>query len=125
MESKIKEQLIEAAKANTGVAGTYRLAAGIVYKSRLLTIGVNSYKTHPIMMNKGYKEEQIYLHAEADAIVKVARYWKSIDLKDCKLYVVRMKKTPKGKWIEALAKPCEGCMGLISSFGIGEIEWTT
>lgn len=118
MHLKIKEKLLEVAKANPGIRGKFKMAAGVVYKNKLLCIGINQYKTHPIMLNDGYREQQIYLHAEADAIVKASRL--DVDFNKCCLYVVRIDK--KGK--EMIAKPCNGCMNLITQFGIGEVKWT-
>ena len=112
------------AKENPGVSGKFRLSAGVVYKSQLIATGINSYKTHPIMLNDGYKEEQIYLHAEADAIKNALRLVTQDELTKCSLYVVRVKKTPDGNWQEGMAKPCVGCMKLIANFGITRVEWT-
>lgn len=117
----MKKKLIAAAISNPGVRGRYKIAAGIYFRNQLKVIGVNRYKTHPIMLGGEYRKEQIYLHAEADAIVKATRLCLPLD--QCSLLVVRVKRC-KGNWVEALAKPCKGCMNLISKFELKEVSWT-
>jgi len=120
LRPRIKKMLLRLANENPGVRGKFRMAAGIVHKGHLVATGVNSYKTHPIMTNGGYKEEQIHLHAEADAIRKALSLLSPSDLAKSDLYVVRVKKDGS----EALAKPCRGCQGLVSTFNIRSVEWT-
>ena len=103
----------------------FKVAAGIYYKTSLISWGVNQYKTHPIMLNKGYKEHQVFLHAEADAIRKFLQSKSKYSLEDCSIHVLRLKReTPKGKYVTAMAKPCKGCMNLITTFGIKEVYYT-
>lgn len=118
MLTTVRDTLASLAMQNDGIRGRYKIAAGLIYKKRLILTGVNSYKTHPIMMNREYREEQIHLHAEADVIQKALR--QGIDLSQTSLYVVRVTKTGK----EAMAKPCNGCMALIAEYGIKDVEYT-
>jgi deoxycytidylate deaminase len=123
MEPRLHQKLRMVAIDNPGVRGKFKMSAAILDKrGNILSIGRNSYKTHPIMCNGLYKEEQLYLHAEADAIVKATRIDK--DLSGCHMAVLRVKRGPDGKWVDALAKPCKGCMGLIDSVGIESVEWS-
>lgn len=125
MNPRIKDRLIKAAIENPGVRGKFKMAACVLNpKGYVIGSGINSYKTHPIMANGFYKEEQIYLHAEAAAIVEAMRTTPESDLKGCTLYVVRVKKGKNMEWAEGLAKPCAGCMGLMQSVGINTVEWT-
>lgn len=97
-----------------------RIAAAIVYKGRIISIGVCSYKSHPIQKKFGKNQQSIYLHAEIDAISKAH---KRVDLSQCSLYVVRVKYV-QGKLVDGLAKPCEGCARAISAFNIRNIYYT-
>lgn len=124
MDSKIKAMLLKLATENPGVAGKFKIAAAIVYRGHLIATGVNGYKTHPIMLQFGYREGQIFLHAEADAIRKALKLLTQDELGKSELYVVRVKKDTKGKFQEALAKPCKGCQHMIANFGIPKVEWT-
>lgn len=127
MNPRIKDRLIKAAIDNPGVRGKFKMAACVLNpKGYVVGSGVNSYKTHPIMANGFYKEEQIYLHAEAAAIVDAMRTVRMdpLLLYGHTLYVARVKKGENMEWTEALAKPCKGCMGLIQSVNIDTVEWT-
>ena len=123
MIPKIKQMLLRLAEANEGVNG-YRMAAGVVYKKTLLSTGVNHKKTHPIMLNDGYRDKQVYLHAEADAIKNALRLVPQSTLVKSDIYVVRLKKDPRGNTYEGLAKPCAGCTNLIIQYGLKGVYWT-
>lgn len=120
LKVSIKSKLLDIATNTEGIRGRFRMAAGVVYKGKLIATGVAQYKTHPIMMNSGYRKEQVFLHAEADALIRASRSLSESQLKDAEVYVVRLKKDGS----EGLAKPCEGCMGLLSGFGISKVEYT-
>lgn len=125
MNPRIKEKLIQKAIDNPGVKGKFKMAACVLNpKGYIVGTGINSYKTHPIMANGYYKEQQIYLHAEAAAIVEAMRVVPEADLRDCTLYVVRVKRGDNREWVEGMAKPCKGCMALMNEVGIKEVEWT-
>lgn len=120
--------LTRLATETEGVAnGRVRMSAGIIYKKHIISTGVNQYKTHPIMMGKGYREGQIFLHAEVDAIRNALKLINLEQLKSCELRIVRIKRPYKGSktWIHGLAKPCPGCQRVIAGFGISNVKWTT
>ena len=78
------------------------------------------------MMNPAYKDGQIFMHAEIDAIRNALRLITQEQLARCTLHIVRVKR-PHNKstlWRRALAKPCKGCERVIASFGIQDIKWT-
>jgi deoxycytidylate deaminase len=126
MKEKILEQLQEIAVNNPGIRNRYKLAAAVVYKNRIVSIGVNSYKTHPIMMKFGKNDEALHLHAEVDALTRASRVLTSKQLSKSDLYVVRVKRPDKSskKWITGLAKPCPGCVRAIEHYGIKNVFWT-
>ena len=45
-----------------------RIAAAIVQKNNIVSIGVNSRKSHPFQKKYGKNDDSIFLHAETDAI---------------------------------------------------------
>ena len=102
-------------------AGNAKVTAALLQGNRLLAIGYNQRKTHPLAKKFGKNSEAIYLHAEVDAIINAVRVWGIAALRGSTLKVARVLKngTP------ALAKPCEGCQRAIIAFEIGEVEWTT
>lgn len=102
------------------VKGKYRISSCLVYQRRVVCFGKNSYKTHPIMLNNGYREQQIHLHSEADCIQRGLRLLGESKLKYCQIYILRVNK--RGE--HALAKPCKGCMNLICQYEIPEVYWS-
>jgi deoxycytidylate deaminase len=103
-----------------------RLAAAIVRNNKIVSIGINRMKSDPLQARFGKNKEAIYLHAEIHAIKNALREVSVDDLKDCVLYICRVKKPESNKPYEwALAKPCEGCSRAIVEFGIKKVIYTT
>ena len=112
----MKDKFFIAAKAvamnslGVGPRNTFRLGAVLVEKNSILSVGNNSYKTHPLM---SYRTKWPFLHAEQHAIIR-----KGID--NCEgydLYVVRILKNLD----YAISYPCDVCRQLISDVGIRNI----
>ena len=122
---RVVEMLARLAIENPGTRTRYKMAAGIVYRRHLVATGVNSYKTHPLMASPGYHSEQIYMHAEVDAIRNALRVISQDQLAKSSIYVVRVKQQREGgDYVLGLAKPCEGCARMIASFGIENVWWS-
>jgi tRNA(Arg) A34 adenosine deaminase TadA len=110
MNERIVQMLTRLAIDNPGVQNRCKLAAG------------------PMMMPEyGYREGQMYLHAEPDAIKNALRLVSQDQLARCDLYVIRVKRPYTGAktWIQGIAKPCAGCMKTITLYGIKNVYWTT
>ena len=112
----MKDKFFIAAKAvamnspGVGQRNSLRLGAVIVEKNSILSVGNNSYKTHPLM---SYRTEWPFLHAEQLAIIRRG-------LDNCEghdLYVVRILKNLN----YAISFPCKVCQQLISDVGIRNI----
>ena len=104
-----------------------RMAACLVYKNDIISIGTNKFKTHPIAKRFQKHEEALYLHAELDCIKNALRVVDVDFLSKCTMYILRVKRpddNPK-KFIHGLAKPCSGCEMGIKVFGIKSIYFTT
>jgi len=108
---------------DTPRVGRARVAACITYKGRLVSIGVNSSKSHPLAKYYGHNEHAIYSHAELNAIKNALRVVSLDTLHYCVLYVSRARLINK-QWEHGLAKPCVGCQRAIAEFGIKHVEWT-
>ncbi len=114
--------------------GHARIAAAIVYKNELISVGVCSYKSHPLQKHYGRNTHSIYLHAEVDALIKARSRMadpkqgrlRGISLKKCTLYIARVKRASSSdaSFIPGLAKPCEGCMKAIHEAGLTNIIFT-
>lgn len=120
-ESRIKELLKVAAKVEKVGAG--KLAASIWIRGLCVSVGVNSLKSHPVQKRFSSNPHRIFLHAETDALIKATKILD--DLSDAYMYVVRVKKGQDGRLVPALAKPCDGCMGLIYHYSPKGVFWTT
>jgi deoxycytidylate deaminase len=126
INQNILEMLVKVAMASNEEMPT-RLAAAIVMRNKVISIGVNRMKSHPFQKKYGKNEDAIYWHAEIDAIKSALREISVDDLSKCDLYIARVKK-PKPKsndWIWGLSKPCEGCQRAILAFGLRRTIYTT
>lgn len=116
--------LKEVAMANDKVARA-RIAAAIVYRRRLISIGINSYKSSPFQLRFAKNQDAIFFHAEISAIKNALRNIEVDDLKSATLLVCRMKYFPEFKqYGYGLAYPCQGCMRAIQTFEIPHILYT-
>lgn len=72
----------------------------IIKSNRVLGVGINKRKTHPLAMKYGYRSCE--LHSELDALLKVPR--------DCRkgLILINFRFGPKGDM--KLSKPCPKCL---------------
>ncbi len=118
------EKLAEEASASPPVKAS-RVAACIVYRGRIVSVGVNSKRTDPFQKRFAKNEHAIYLHAEIAAIKVALRHLSLDELKKSTLYVCRVRfenEDPTPEW--ALSKPCEGCRRAIMEFQIERVVYT-
>jgi deoxycytidylate deaminase len=106
-----------AASMATGFNNKNKTGAVIVHRNRVIAIGRNSPKTHPLARTFSKHPEAIYLHAEIDAIVKVKD---SSILKDSSIYIARMKNDRSC----GISKPCNGCAAAISHFNFSLVAYS-
>jgi cytidine deaminase len=123
--SKIFSLLKQVAIANPRVSGA-KLAAAIVNKNKIISIGVNSMKSSPLQAKYATnKDLSIYLHAEISAIKNALRQIDVEDFKKVSLYVCRVKyDILTNSIVYGLAKPCSGCMRAIFEFDIKKVYYT-
>ena len=116
----MKERFTTAAHAiamagnGVGTRGNFRLGAILVYRNSIVSIGMNSYKTHPLM---AARTSWPFLHAEQNAIIRAG-------LDNCEgldLYIARVLKNNT----LAMSKPCKVCIKLIKDVGIRNIYYST
>ena len=127
-EFAILQTLHDLAAANAEACGKARVVAGVVRCGRVYAIGHNQRKSHPLQAasQAQLNPERIYLHAEIDALL--LWHWLR-DPRGVKLFVARAAMV-EGRWVGALAKPCEGCMKFVQAIAprlgvrVREIVWT-
>ena len=99
-----------------------RIGSVVVKKNKILGIGMNLKKTHPIqqhlnLITTGRKKHD-FLHAEVNAINHVLD---KSNLKGASIYIYRELKDGS----LALCRPCPGCMHEIKKYGIKKVFYTT
>ena len=104
-----------------------KLAACLVIRNEVISVGFNSEKSHPMQKRFGKNSESIFKHAEVDAILGALRHIDSDLLKRSTLYVFRVKKKNKGDMtlVDGMAEPCSGCKKAIEHFGIKKVVYST
>jgi deoxycytidylate deaminase len=104
-----------------------KLAACLVIRNEIISVGFNSDKSHPLQKRFAKNNDAIFKHAEVDCIIKALKVVDEDDLKDATLYVYRVKKQNKGdaNWVTGLAEPCPGCKKAIEHFGIKRTVYST
>ena len=115
----MKDKFFIAAKAvsmnGNGVGAgrkAFRLGSVLVNKNSIVSVGNNSYKTHPLLKDR---TEWPFLHAEQHAIIRRG-------LDNCEgldLYVVRILKN----FNYAISYPCDVCKQLIKEVGIRNVYY--
>ena len=131
MKSEAILKILDKIAESTEPVSSARIAAAIVYRNDIIAIGTNKKKTHPFQRRFAKHHSAIYLHAEIDAIKNAMRHLSLDELSKSSLYISRMKyinsecnPIPE-RLIHGLARPCEGCMRAIATFGIRRVCFTT
>jgi len=102
-----------------------RIAAAIVYKNEILSIGTCSYKTHTFQTKFNKNPHAIHLHAETDAIRQALNDVHPSELKRATLYIQRSKIDRNEGWVNGNAKPCSGCLKAIIEYGLKRVVYST
>jgi len=115
----------EGVDRNTTSSGA-RLAAAVVHKNQVITVGINRKKSHPFQARYSKNEDAIYLHAETDTIRAALRYLSEKQLSKSTLYICRIKHEdgPGSPIIWGLSKPCIGCQRAIATFDIKNVVYS-
>lgn len=98
-----------------------RLFAAICIRNKIISVGCNKDKTHPLQLKFGKNPFSIFLHAELDAIKNSLKRINVLDLKKSTLFICRIKMD--NSW--GLAKPCKGCQEAMSFFRIPHVTYST
>lgn len=104
-----------------------KLAASLVIRNEIISVGFNSYKTHPLQKRFSKNIEAIFKHAEVDCIINALRYVEPEELEKATLYVYRVKKLEKDhkEWVDGISEPCCGCKAAINHFKIRKVVYST
>lgn len=102
---------------------TARLAAAVVYKGDIISVGVNKKKSHPFQLKYSKMPKSIFLHAENDAIKNALKRIDLDTLSRSSLYISRVKyyDSTRQQVLYGLAKPCIGCARAIATFNLKHV----
>jgi deoxycytidylate deaminase len=89
----------------------YQLCALVVKRNRVISVGYNNPKTHPLANTKMRQ-----LHAEMDAIIGCTK----AELDGAEIVVVRARRDGK----VGMAKPCRACDDFIRRVGLRRVYYT-
>lgn len=92
-----------------------KIAALIFDKRKLIAVGLNQNKTHPLQAKFQRHPEAVYLHAEIAALAAVRGSCEGLTM-----YVARVGAHGEPR----LAKPCWACQRAIMSFGLKGVYWS-
>lgn len=103
-----------------------KLAACLVLKNEIISVGYNSDKSHPMQKRFGKNSDSIFKHAEIDCILNSLKHIEKENLQYSTLYVYRVKKETRisSDFVDGLAKPCVGCSRAIEHFGIKKVVYS-
>ena len=90
----ILNTLTKVAEANDD--SNIRFAAAIVYRNKIVSIGLNHNKSHPFQAKYAKNEMAIFLHAEVHAIKNALREVEVDELSKCDIYITRVKRKQAG-----------------------------
>ena len=104
-----------------------KLAACLVLRNDIISIGQNSTKSHPLQKRFSKNTESIFKHAEVDCIINALRHIEPEELSKATLYVARVKKLTREakEWSDGYAEPCCGCKQAIGHFKIKRVIYST
>lgn len=127
-DQKIISMLFKVAETVEPVSAA-RIAAAVVYKNNVISIGVNAAKTDPFQKQYQKNPHSLYIHAEISAIKKALKVLSLDELSRATLYVARAKHKSSKKtnkdMVYGLAKPCCGCQKAIAEFDLKKVVYTT
>ena len=78
--------------ASANPNSTEKLAAAIVWRNRIISVGMNSMKSHPLQAKYSKNMHSVFLHAEIDSIKNALREIDVDVLSKCDIYICRVKK---------------------------------
>lgn len=131
MKTKTIFGILDRVAESIDKVGQARVAAAVVLKNDIVSIGFNRRKSHPMQKKYSSHEDAIFMHAEIDAIRGALRNVSVEDLSRSTLYVSRLKfansesNLSKERMHRGLAKPCSGCTSAIAAFDIKHVCFST
>ena len=102
-----------------------RVAAAVVYKNKIISIGRNQKKTHPQQKKYSKHPQSIHLHAENEAIIKAMRHLTVEQIGKTTMYIARARRSSStGPFEYGNVAPCSGCEKALKEYKIKTVYYT-
>lgn len=111
-------EAVALAKANP--TDLNKMAAIIAKRKRVLGVGLNSRRSHPLQKIFSRSDVKIALHAEISAIIDALKKFDESDLSGATIFVARVLKNGR----RGIAKPCPICEKALRAYGIDTVYYT-
>lgn len=85
--------------------------------NKIISIGYNQYKSHPLQKKFGRNSDSVYLHAEISAVANALRRYDEDELSKFSLYILKLDNQDE----IGNSAPCVGCQRAIAHYGIQEV----
>lgn len=118
------KKLIEIARALKGKNVPVKCfhVSYVFNKSKLLSIGINKYKSHPQTRNFDYSIHS-GVHSELDAVKKLGILYKDNNIMDCSHLTLVNVRIDNNNEV-GNSEPCFGCQSLIRALKIKKVIYT-
>lgn len=123
----INKALIHASSSES--VASSRVSAVLVLKNRIISVGTNQRKSHPLQAMYGKNKDSIFLHAEIDCINNALRRGiTESNLYKSTIYIARARYIHNEfdsplTW--GMAKSCVGCSRALNDYNIKRVVYTT
>lgn len=104
--------------------GKARIVAGIYHRERLMAVGFNQMKSHPLQQRFSDRPSRIFQHAEIAALVQFQRRHPPELLANCEMVISRARKTVERHWQFGLVRPCCGCFRALTHFSVRSVTYS-
>jgi len=118
MNQQLIKRTVELAFAMTPTIRELRTThvSFLIKSGKIVHIGWNKNKTHPINLQHPYHAGAVGLHSELDVCLKSGKD----DLSGHEIIVIRVDRNNK----LAMSKPCVGCASVLKQFGIKDVWYS-
>lgn len=119
MLSRLERKIVDQARLMIPFcsAGRFRHVSFLVCRNKILSIGINSFKTNPLSAKFNFRQSS--RHSELHAILNYRTV--SMPIRFTTLFNVRIRLDGE----LGIAKPCNRCSDLIRAFDIKRVIYTT
>ena len=94
----------------------FKIGAVISKGRRIISFGINKYKSHPKQINPHTKQQGTSIHAELDALIRAPYPL----INNSSIYIARLLRNGETGY----CRPCSSCIILLKQYGIKKMIYT-